>query len=380
MTAEPLLIGLLFFAAAAAGWGLARFGSRERVESGRVPPAKFYRGLDHVLRNESDKALDVLQSLADADPGVVEIHFALATLFRQRGETDRAIRIHRDLLARPNLARAHREQALYDLAEDYQRAGLYDRAESVFLQLIDHAAFRSRALRHLVSIYERQRDWDQAIEMRRKLAASSSGAHGEIIAQYYCEKAALAQAGNDLATMRAALRSARKEHRDIVRGALMRADLAILRDDKPLAKRLYGQVLETEPRLAAIVMEGLDRCCGADKDALDEVLARSMLRAPGIGAELGKTQLASGRVASDVAAAAARDLLSADPAIAALGGNDMDIARARAALHALGLARLEYLCAQCGYRALELNWQCPACSYWDTSRPDIRLTATRPTR
>lgn len=376
MVAEPLLLGALLFVAAAAGWFGARLGL-QRPRRRAVPPAEFFRGLDHVLRDDSDKALNVLQGLADADPGVVEIHFALATLFRRRGETDRAIRIHQNLLARPDLARAHREQALFDLAEDYHRAGLFDRAEALYSQLVDENINTRHALDRLVSIYERQRDWDQAIAARRHLARSGVDGQAEVIAQYHCEQAEAARERGDLATMRSTLKLARSESNEIVRGALMRADLAVLRKDSSLALTLYRRVLELHPRLAAVVLQRLVDCCktGPAASGLDDVLKQAIRRNPDVGQQLGLAVLATGLNHSPIAAAAARDVLAGEAALARLLENGSDIDGAASVLQALGLARLEYRCAQCGYRATELNWQCPACSHWDSSRPDIRLKA-----
>ena len=379
MAAETLLTGLLFFVAAGAGWFAARYSrSRGERRGPTVPPAQFYRGLDHVLRDESDKAVAVLQGMADADPGVVEIHFALATLFRRRGETDRAIRVRQNLLARPRLARRHREQALFDLAEDYLKAGLYDRAESLYRQLADKGVFRARSLLRLSFIYERQRDWDQAVAVREELGGSESGDHELTTAHYYCEKAGQALAANDLATTRSALRQARAWDKDIVRGALLRARLATLRDDRPLALRLYRRVLTDDPRLAAVVLDRLHADLEAGSNALGEVLRDALRRNPALSVELGKAGLATGLVDNEVIAAAAREVLSTESALASLLDAGHGVSELAAILHSLGLARLEFLCQQCGYRARDLHWQCPACFTWDSSRPDIRMSAAAP--
>ncbi|MBT8143237.1 MAG: tetratricopeptide repeat protein, partial [Gammaproteobacteria bacterium] len=198
MAPETLLLGALLFVAVVAGWLLGRRQRSTPSHRSASAPVDYYRGLDHLLRDESDEAVSVLQGMAEADPGVVEIHFALATLFRRRGETDRAIRVHQDLLSRPRLSNRHRAQALLDLAEDYLKAGLFDRAEALFRQLAEQNIYRAKALRRLIDVYERQRDWQQAAETRVKLAAIEAGEHDPIIAQYYCEQAAEALQRQDL--------------------------------------------------------------------------------------------------------------------------------------------------------------------------------------
>ncbi|MDH3647876.1 MAG: hypothetical protein OER80_14005 [Gammaproteobacteria bacterium] len=374
---SSLALGVLLVVAAAAGWVIARLTTRRTTTTrSAVPPADFYRGLNHLLRDESDKALAVLQSIAEADSGMVEIHFALGTLFRQRGETDRAIRIHQNLLARPDLARRHREQALFSLAEDYLKAGLFDRAEALFVQLIDQGVQRSEALQRLVSIYERQRDWNQAIDARRQLANLLPGNHAETIAQYYCEIAQQARETNDLAQMRAALKSARGASRNIVRGALMRADLAILKDDVSLAVKLYRKLLESTPELAALVLLRLHGCFDATSAELSRTLREALRRQPELANHLAKAALAADLSQNDVVAETIRTYIADNPALATLSENYEDNYSALTEmLHSLGLARLQFRCRECGYSAGDLFWQCPACQSWDSAQTDIRITA-----
>src|SRR5690606_16744100 len=130
--------------------------------------------------------------MVEVDSETVETHFALASLFRRRGEVDRAIRIHQNLIARPSLSRVHREQALYELGEDYMRAGLFDRAESLFVEISKAGAYVPSALRHLMAIYEQQSDWDQAIAAAQRLELVDGRSQRRVIAHYWCELAGLA--------------------------------------------------------------------------------------------------------------------------------------------------------------------------------------------
>ncbi|MDH3589918.1 MAG: tetratricopeptide repeat protein [Gammaproteobacteria bacterium] len=373
----PLLL-ILLVVAAASGWLVAKLTARRSdSRSATVPPVEFYRGLNHILHDESDKAITLLQSLAQSDSGTAEIHFALGTLFRQRGETDRAIRIHQNLLAKPDLARRYRGQALFALAEDYLKAGLFDRAETLFVQLVEEGVRRADACRKLVSIYERQNDWDQAVETRQRLARLVPGAHDEIIAQYHCERAQQARDANDLAGMRDALKQAQKVSRGVVRGALMRADLAILRNDAPLALKLYRRVLESSPELAAVVLLRLHGCFDPAAPELSRALRDSLKRQPALAGHLARAALATGLTKNAVVAETTGAFLHNHPVLSGLSENlEGNYTELNTMLHSLGLATLSFRCRECGYRATELNWQCPACLEWDSARPEIALTVT----
>lgn len=377
MATETLLLGFLLVVAAASGWLVARLTSRKpKTTRSAVPPAEFYRGLNHVLSDESDQALALLQSMAQADSGLVEIHFALGTLFRQRGETDRAIRIHQNLMARPDLAKRHREQALYALAEDYLKAGLFDRAEALFGQLVDQGVRKADSLQRLVSIYEKQQDWTQAIAARRKLASLAPGNHDQITAHYYCEIAQAARDNNELGEMRRALKKANKTSSGIMRGALMRADLAVLSDDMPLALKLYREILETTPGFAWLILQRLDGCFEPDALELSRELQAALKRQPALEEHLAKAALATGLVQNPVVTRATSEYIAGDPALSVLSDTYEDNHAALSeVLHSFGLAMPVIRCRECGYNASVLFWQCPGCQLWESGQSDIRLTA-----
>ncbi|MBT8137929.1 MAG: tetratricopeptide repeat protein [Gammaproteobacteria bacterium] len=378
MTADTIFLAVLFVLAAAGGWLAARLTSRPRRGKTKqtVPPAEIYRGLNHILHDETDRALTLLKNLAQSDSATAEVHFALGTLFRQRGETDRAIKVHQNLLARPDLARRHREQALFALAEDYLKAGLYDRAEALFLQLVEQEVRLERSLQLLVGIYERQQDWEQAVQWRRRLARLTQAPQNEIIAHYYCELAQQARDDNDLAGMRAALKKAQQSSRGTVRGALMRADLASLTDDLKTAMRLYRRVLESAPEFAAVVLRRLHGCHKPDAPELSRTLQMALKRQPELAGHLAHAALATGLGENSVVAETTAQFIKDHRALADLSSHyEGSHTEVTALLRSLGLAHLHYRCGQCGYLAAELNWQCPACQSWGSARPEIALTA-----
>jgi lipopolysaccharide biosynthesis regulator YciM len=170
-----------------------------------------------VLNRQTDEALELFVQMAKVDDDTLETHFALGHLFRRRGEVDRAIRVHQNLLARPNLAASQRDHALYSLAEDYLSAGLFDRAEKLFSELINSESHAESALRKLVYIYEQEREWQQAIEAHRRLEVLL-GEKSSQVAHYYCELAEQARIDGNLDEARAFLKHTVRSESGALRG------------------------------------------------------------------------------------------------------------------------------------------------------------------
>src|SRR5580704_13462693 len=210
-----LVIGIL---AGHFGWG-----KRWPRAFGKLHP-DYLTGLDYLVSEQPDRALDMFLKLMDANADTIETHFALGALYRRRGEVERAIRIHQNLLAREGLAPEHREQALLALAQDYLRAGLLDRAEALFLQVSEVPRLRASALSALRGVYERQHEWQQALDVYRELARAKAAPPRTTAAHYLCELAALAIERDDIPAARNFLREARREAAPFPRAALLRAE------------------------------------------------------------------------------------------------------------------------------------------------------------
>ncbi len=192
--------------------------------------------------------------MVDVDNDTVETHFALGNLYRRRGEVERAIRVHENIMARPSLSDDHRLHAMFALGEDYFRAGLFDRAEGLFLQLADGGGRHAQALRYLLRIYEQQRDWEQAIVAHRKLVAVASPEHPTAIAHYHCELAEQMRAKGDFDGAREQLHHARDAQRNFPRGALIRADIALDMNQPELAALLCQRAVELHPKLLTLAL------------------------------------------------------------------------------------------------------------------------------
>ena len=192
--------------AALAGWVIGRRGG-ERHSTSQVSKLSttYFRGLNYLLNEQPDKAIELFLHIADLDKETFETQVALGHLFRRRGEVDRAIRLHQALVQRPDLNDSQKVQALLALGEDYMRSGLLDRAETVFSDLarIDQRA--PQALRHLIGIYQSERDWEKAIENARRYEAATGEPMGKLIAQFECELADRQRAAGDIDAARASI-------------------------------------------------------------------------------------------------------------------------------------------------------------------------------
>ena len=204
-TESTFLLAGLFLLLAAAGWALGRFGERDEFEDAPAPlNIDYLKGLNFLLNEQTDQALEHFLQMVRVDDQTIETHFALGSLFRRRGEVDRAIRIHQNIIARPDLAAEQRDQALFSLAKDYLGAGLLDRAEKLFVRLAQGSRFQVQALENLCRIYEQEKDWEKAIDAGQRLELLGGRSLALQIAHYYCELAESAAAKGDYAEARRA--------------------------------------------------------------------------------------------------------------------------------------------------------------------------------
>jgi lipopolysaccharide biosynthesis regulator YciM len=321
--------------------------------------------------------------MAEVDSDTVETHFALGSLFRGRGEADRAIRIHQNLIARPNLSRQHRAEALYELAQDYLRAGLMDRAESILLELLDAPSYTEQVLHSLVTLYEMQRDWEQAIAMRKRLESLTTDPENEVIAQYYCELAQSALLAQDLAAAHKFLKKAQSQDKDCVRAHLMLAQMAENTSDWEQSRKDYQAVLEHEIRYATEVLPALSRIVRKlDGDAAFETLLHKLKDAsPKAVRYIGLAAIMDDSLNDPLSQECVAEYLRSEPTLQGLyqmhtalasrhgDGAAADIEPLRVAVRNLMKSGPRYRCEECGFRSRTLYWQCPTCKTWDSTVP-----------
>src|SRR5438445_2686034 len=229
--------------AAASGWYLGRRAS-ERSRRVRVSElsSSYFRGLNYLLNEQPDKAIEVFLQLAEFNRDTVETHLALGNLFRRRGEVDRAIRVHQHLIARPNLSEEEKTIALLELGEDYMRAGLLDRAETLFTDLVAMDAQVPSALRHLIGIYQHEKDWNKAIEHARRYEKISGESQGATIAQFYCELAEQARAAKQFDDARKWLDQALHSQPESVRAQIVLGHLELQEGNVKAAVTAFERV------------------------------------------------------------------------------------------------------------------------------------------
>jgi lipopolysaccharide biosynthesis regulator YciM len=302
-------------------------------------------------------------------------------LFRRRGEVDRAIRVHENLLARPNLNEAQRHQAVFSLAEDFLSAGLFDRAEQLFAQLRDSTTLADPALDKLVNIYEREQEWQKAIDAQRKLEMLR-GTKSSQVAHYYCELAEAARAAGDRALAREQLRNTIRSESGALRGTLIRAMLAQEDGDFAQAIPLYEQVIAADRHFIIEVLPPLLECHRASGGlaAFDKYLEQLLAKDATLHRDFAYAAIIANLEGSAVLRGAVERFVFAHPVLAALvDAKELEaqspekrgpaIARITEALRTVALANARYRCGNCGYSTQRFIWHCPSCKLWETVRP-----------
>jgi lipopolysaccharide assembly protein B len=378
------LLWLLLPVAALSGYLAARKSLRRDLLHKNLPPSKDYlAGLNFLLNEQPDKALELFIKLLEVDSDTIETHFALGSLFRRRGEVDRAIRIHQNLIARPDLSRPHRLQALLELGHDYMRAGVLDRAEALFQELVGLKAHMRVSLQCLIDIYQQERDWDKAIATAIQFERHEGESMAPTIAQYYCELAELALNQAQPEQMNRYLKQAVQVDSKNVRTQLLQARQAYDTKQYKVAIRHYQEVKLKSPEFLAEILLPLARCyeaCG-ESDQFQTFLQRCLQEE--LGAVICSTfssQLTQYmRSPHDIHIIA--EQLQKRPSIRAiytlieLRFKDSQGEEARHLMLLRDIARqllskeAAYYCENCGFSAQTLYWLCPSCKHWDVIKP-----------
>ncbi len=372
-----LLLPLLF----AAGWFLRGVDTRQLGVKTDGGPRAYFRGLNYLLNEEPDKAIDAFIEVVKLDPETIELHFALGNLFRRRGEIDRAVRIHTHLLNRADLPSRSRADALAELGQDFLKGGLLDRAEESFTRLLDEPRHRVDALRALLRIYQMEREWERAIDIARRLEREAGESSHAQVAHFHCESAEKLLAAGDEAAARHHLEQAQKNNRRSVRAAILAGDLAMRggRRDEAIGHWKHAGEVNPEylPLVAGRLADALD-AAGRRDEALN-FLRRSLLDHPSIDL----LDIAYSRTAAwerpDAAVALLRDELQRHPSLAGFekllaaraddGSGDAQMQQLRVLIQAQVRKLARYRCSRCGFRAREFHWQCPGCNSWDSYPP-----------
>jgi lipopolysaccharide biosynthesis regulator YciM len=367
----PLFFGL--------GWIAARIDIRQIVSESRALPRSYFRGLNFLLNEQPDKAIEAFIEVVKVDPETIELHFALGSLFRRRGEYDRAIRMHQNLLERPGLADEQKVIALAELGQDYLKAGILDRAEEMFKKL-EKSPQSALARRHLLEIYEQEKDWERAIDMTKLVESDPRD-----LAQYYCELAAAESAESRPEAARRHLETALDANRKCVRASLQLGDLERSQNNLEKAIEHWKRIESQNPAYLALVAQRLleaYREAARAEEGLT-LLAGYLERYPSLDLLDTVFQQTLEAKGPQQAYALVRDELRRNPTLLGLDRlleaaqvigtstpdrrRDLDLVRDLVHGHTRRLAR--YRCESCGFKARQFHWQCPACGGWETYPP-----------
>jgi lipopolysaccharide biosynthesis regulator YciM len=374
LIAFPVFFGL--------GWLAARIDIKHLVTESRSVPRTYFKGLNFLLNEQPDKAIEAFIEVVKVDPETVDLHFALGSLFRRRGETERAIRMHRNLLERSDLAQEQRRQAQFELGQDYLKAGLLDRAEETFTKLRDGPQ-RLDALKHLLDIFQQEKDWEKAIETARRLEKETGQSWQKEVAEFRCELAAVEATHSRPDAARALLEEALKENRRCVRASIQLGDLAAAGGRHDEAIEHWKRVETQNPAFLALVAHRLLKSFQAlAQSAGGLTLLRGYLAAyPSLDLLDVAFQSTLDAEGADAAYELVRDELRRNPTLLGLDKlleaqlltasadrrHDLELVRSLVQGQTRRLAR--YRCENCGFRARQFYWQCPACMAWETYPP-----------
>jgi lipopolysaccharide biosynthesis regulator YciM len=372
-----LLIGLPI--AFAFGWIASRIDIGQWKRAQREAPKAYFQGLNLLLNEQHDKAIDAFIEAVQRDPDTADLHFALGNLFRRRGEFERAVRVHQHLLQRADLGAADRARAQHALAQDFVKAGLLDRAEAAYREL-EGTDFDIESRLARLSLAERARDWRTAAEVAAKLEASGTGSYANRIAHHWCELSLQASDAGDEAAAAEALRRAREAAAHAPRPLIVAARLAAKGGDTASAFAHYTELLQHAPALFPLVASDYASAaigCG-QVEAARAAVQRRLREQPSVDL-LHAQRLLDGAppTPSTVpdAAERAQALLHAQPTLSAalavldapLDANDEQALRdLREAVARAARPLQRYRCAACGFEAPQHFWQCPGCLSWDT--------------
>jgi lipopolysaccharide assembly protein B len=321
--------------------------------------------------------------MLEVDKETVETHLALGNLYRRRGEVDRAIRIHQNLIARPTLSRAQRSEALLELGQDYLSAGLLDRAENLFQELAEVELYKVQALRQLIDIYEQEKDWDRAIGSARALERATGNQLGAVIAHYQCEQAERLRQAGKLDEALAMVRRALATHRGCVRGSLLEGDVLRELGKHDGAIEAYQRVEQQDADYLPETVDRLHECYAATGRSADmaRYLARLMERYGWITPTIALADLEreirgpeaairfmSERLRSKASVRGLDRLLQLE-LLEARGEQAEYLGMLKALTAALLRDRPVYRCEHCGFPARSLHWQCPSCKHWNSIKP-----------
>ncbi|KHT37657.1 MULTISPECIES: lipopolysaccharide assembly protein LapB [Pectobacterium] len=379
------LLFLLLPVAAAYGWYMGRRSAQQdkEQESNRLS-REYVTGVNFLLSNQQDKAVELFLDMLKDDSNTFEAHLTLGNLFRSRGEVDRAIRIHQALTESASLTFEQRLLAVQQLGRDYMAAGLYDRAEESFNQLVDEEDFRRSALQQLLQIYQATSDWPTAIDVAEKLVKMGKDQLRVDIAHFYCELALLAMGSDDLDKALTLLKKGATADSQCARASIMMGRIYMAQQDYSRAVEALRQVLDQDKELVSETLPMLQECYQHLDKPLDwaNFLRRCVEENTGATAELMLVDILEREEGAEVAQAYINRQLQRHPTMRVFHRlmdfhlHEAENGRTKENLQGLRdmvgeqiRTKPRYSCRKCGFTSQSLYWQCPSCRTWASIKP-----------
>lgn len=379
---------VLIFSALISAWYLGYYSRQKRAEAQNLNlPRDYLVGLNYILNEETDKAVDIFIKMLEVDSNTVETHLAVGKLFRRRGEVDRAIRIHQNLIARPELDKIHKEQSLFELGQDYLSAGFLDRAERIFLEILDVKEYSIPALTSLLDIYQQEKNWNSAIIIAQKLGIATKKNMQHMIAHYYCELAEAAIAKTQHHEAGHYIKEALDADHHCVRASLTRAKMDMMEGDFKSALRYLKRVKDQNPDYLSESIESLAACYEAlgEEQKLVSYLMKVLDEYPRVPVVLILSERIRRWKGDKVAANFVADYVRRYPSLRGLhlfinlyisgteGRARDDLTIVQNLTKKLLASNPDYQCVSCGFSGNSLHWQCPGCKQWSSIKPSYNL-------
>jgi len=378
------LLVILLPVAAASGWWAARTSNTraERNNHNQLHP-EYFKGLNYVLNEQPDKAIEIFIRMLEVDSDTIETHLALGNLFRRRGEVDRAIRIHQNLIARPDLNRSYKAQALLELGLDYMRLGILDRAEGLFSELVASDMLSVQAQTHLLEIYQQERDWEKAIITARQLKTASNKKLEPVMSQFYCELAGMELENHNDKGAKHYIKRALKIDPKCVRASIMEGILAKNSGQYRAAINAFRRIETQDPAYLYEVIQLMRDCYDtlSIPEKYTTYLQEILLNHGGITPLLYLTDDMAKKQGDDAAIRFLSDELRKRPTVRGVnhlmkytltrtdGELNKDLATIKELTSQLLEDRPVYECNVCGFSAKTLHWHCPGCRNWNSVKP-----------
>ena len=345
--------------------------------------SNYIKGLNYLLNEQPDKAVDTFIDLLKVDTDTVETHLALGNLFRKRGEVDRAIRLHQNLIARPQLSTEDRNTALFQLGLDYNAVGMYDRSEKLFKELLADPVHKNESLVQLLNIHQLTRDWDDAAKVAEQLQSSIGVEQSKPIAHFYCELANQKRQEGDRKAALINLKKALNINPDSVRASLLQGDIYLEQENYKQAIKSFQRILQQD---IAFLPEALPKIAQAyehtkDNRGYKQFLDKSLEQGAGVSVLVELSKIVQQENDDKAAAVLIGEFLQERPSLKGLQRlialhieHAQDSAKPSLQLldgivEKLIARKPRYACHNCGFETKTIYWQCPSCKEWSSVKP-----------